>query len=460
MDTQYRYCDEVSLRELFYYYLRKWKGIIAAVLIGMLLAGGYKTYAMLRADKSKAEAAVAEPVVSLETQTARRNWEAARDRVEAEYDYQQKSILYNLDIDSFCGYRFVYCLSSLEPHQEDAETQHTQIAALCNAYNTLLKSGSRVSEIAEEEGIPRRYLWELIVFTQSATDETDKTIITVSVYHNTAEDAKRIAQKLVEGISQITENVNATVGAHELTLIEECPVEEVTSYVVDNKTTHSNRITTLQTELEKREKVLQALDPEYMVSQETAPKAVKSVFSIKSLLIYLIIGAICGAAFMAVIALIALLRDKTLNQAAEPEKRYHISLLGKFDRDIKRSGMDALIDCWEGRRRNPSREEGLPFLAERIRSCTAEEKRILITGMAGNAELQEFTERLGELVPEKCFTCGADLLHAPETLRSLRDADGVILIEACAVSGKEEIGAEIGLVRETGKKLIGYIVLE
>lgn len=121
--------------------------------------------------------------------------------------------------------------------------------------------------------------------------------------------------------------------------------------------------------------------------------------------------------------------------------------------------IDRLIDRWEGSHSTQlSREESFKMLRANLQTIAKEMSgQILLTGDVPMEILKELQEGLE--IPGVHLTHGKSVCSSPETVNLLADCEGVVLVARKGQNTKEEIERQHGRLQESGKELLGYIMV-
>ncbi len=151
----------VSMRDLLYYFLRKWRIIAATVLVCAILPGAYRGISLLSMIRSAAYQDQAwklyeEAVDFRESETERldRAMEDLRKKLEDKEEYQSQSLLMAMD-----PYGCAVATADLYLSGAEGSGDASVIADICQS---ALQKGSVCREIAERMDAEERYIRELV----------------------------------------------------------------------------------------------------------------------------------------------------------------------------------------------------------------------------------------------------------------------------------------------------------
>lgn len=432
--------EEIDLLELCFTIVRKWKTILVTALVFAILLGGYKG---VTSRKTVTE----EQLEQLEA--CRSNVESIQASIDSEQEYMSNSVWYRLNTGNTVACKTVYYVTFDESDLGDwMGSEDAYADSILRSYQEILTGNTLLQELAQEEKTEATYLREIIDVITGEDAEAVGRFLTITVYHDSEENAQRIMDELVEKMDGVTQEVTQMIGSHELRVMEEGIGRQLMTEQIDNQTIHNNNLAALQESLQAKQAELAELE-----SQCSTGDTRKSIakFGIFGMLLGIVLAVIA-------IALVFILSDK-VNQAEELKRRYHIPVLGKWRENHPEHLADRLIDHMQGKRL-VDRETALNIAAGNLANYAVHEHKILMIGLAGREAVEAVAQEMQKRLPEKEILCGGNLNTDVDTIQNFPQCDGVVLVEACGVSSHADIVVEIEQAQNLQKKLIGCIVLE
>ena len=181
---------------------------------------------------------------------------------------------------------------------------------------------------------------------------------------------------------------------------------------------------------------------------------------------YGLLGLVLGAFVVAFVICVAELMSDKVRDMRELCGRYGLRALGELPDDRRgRKGIFAFIDRLIikifGYESLVSRDEALSLVAANMDNIAAERpvRRVLITGLAREADLEELSDALIERTNgEVSFMYGGSPLTHTKTVKELAKADAVILAERRGYSLNSSLQAELSLIKDMGKDIFGVVL--
>lgn len=181
---------------------------------------------------------------------------------------------------------------------------------------------------------------------------------------------------------------------------------------------------------------------------------------------YGMLGLVLGAFVAAFVICVAELMSDKARDMRDISARYGLRALGELPDEFRKAKgifapIDRIIIRIFGYESHVSRDEALSLIAANVDNLVVEHpvRKMLITGFAGEADLEELGSSLTERTNgEVSFMYGGSPLVSTRTVRELASVDAVILAEQRRVSGQSELQSEIALIKDMGKDIFGVVL--
>ena len=483
--------SEISLLDLLYHILRRWRSIVLFAVLFCVLLGGFKLAKGIRAlgstdlkdEQKNYESQLKGYTISkehLENQI-----KELTESIQDKEDYYDHSVLMKLDPKkSYKGtVTFVVTDAGEVPAAEENRDLSLAIDRKMNSvlgsYVALIQNGTILRDVQNEltSKIDQKYLAELI-YTQ--VDYQSK-LLHITVVGADKQQVQSISDAIVQGLQNASVQMNASVAAHRLELL--------TSYVGNDADTSipvgmipeagaNTSDASYQTSIEGIQKSYtnsitdmqnQLLDCNNQLSEleEPEPPVGASRGSVlKEGIKYGIIGFIVGAFVLAFVYALQYLLCGKLMDSDELNDRYGVLLLGDYHAPLHAhpNGIDRWIDRMNGITEEKRSVESVYALsAANIVAQVGAEKNPKILLM-GNAKSEDF-DAAAIALSEKLRSSGIDVIAAGNVnesapaIEKLQQAEQVVLIEQRGASRQQDIQKEILTLRKLEKKIVGAIIL-
>ncbi len=492
-EYQESYEKEISLTELLFFCLKKWRWIVAAMLVVGVVAGAYKYQSTVQSNQAKREAqnTAADGEETVETEVISNPnieyynlaIENLQQEMEGLKDYIDSSVIMKLD-------PYHLATGSLSYYLDTGDAGENVRNSLISAYEDFSTDGRLAAEMmGEDSGISEAELQYLISF------ESEERPVTEESYELSGEEAS--AQIQIVGVGQSKPNVfriqitadseesceaymeaakraiesygaqlQEQIGSHGLTLLSESQTERIDrgiqSYqneVLNSYTTTFTQLKNMQTELET---VVEEEGETIVVGE-----AVSYASPVREGVKFAVIGVVLGAFLAAFILVVIYLMSGKLQSTESFREEFGMPLLGQITKSPAKKRIFGFLDRWlqrieEGEYADITYEEQLKIAAANLKTAISKDggmKRIMLAGTIAKDEAEAFRTRL---VPElEGITVSAyeRIVFQASALEELDRYDGVLFLEKRGVSYTKLIKKEKSLVADRNVAVLGAVVL-
>lgn len=345
--------------------------------------------------------------------------------------------------------------------------------ALVSSYSQALKSGEYLAELAEELGTEQEYIKELItvsyVSASSVVVNSDEAYgsaaaVTVTIVGPSAEYSDKIMDCVLAELEVAYSELNSAMCPHTITLTDRQSFYMVDNYTRDLQYNAANRFETLQKQIELYDEALEELVPEIGVSSKDNVFAyfsfgddswVNNSPSLSGSIKFALVGFLFGAFIVALLVILNYVFGKRFSTQAQFFGRFSlVRRIGVAKPIHKRSGFSALIDKHTGDDNALTEESNNKLIAANIKNLTIGMNKVLVTGTAELARVENLFKSLDVKVEIK-----DSFFAKPESLETISEYDGVIIVEQRNYSNCRLISEELKLIANSKTKLIGAIVI-
>ena len=432
--------EEINLKKLILYVLRKWRLVLVVAVIFGLLVGGIKTakgFLDLR-DPEKVEESIRESDLALQ------NYETAKNQLTnqmAEYnrqldDYQkyQDNSLY-MKIDPYAVYKESVTYVVTTDYQILPNMTYQALnwmGPVLSAYTSVATSVS-LKDLPPEGRENLSEEWdadslEKLIRVETKTED-GKLMVTVSA--ESENRAKAIMKAVKERIEENRENVAQAAGEHNLTLISEKSEISVDQDIINYREQRLRNITSL------REAADKALE-KYNKLSKPENGALSPGNIVKNGVKFGILGTILGGLLAFGWFAVCFLMDGIVH---DPE-----TVRSRFQTKVLELGPDS-----------DRNDVVLSVIAAGLEK-TCEGKNVILIGSCKDADIQKIIDKLGEFEKNIRFSCVGNVLTAADAANELNNADIVMLAEQKEVSKIADIQRELELLRYLKKPVEGIII--
>lgn len=483
--------SEISLLDLLYHILRRWRSILLFAVLFCVLLGGFK---LVKGIRTLGSADLKEEQKNYENQLQgytiskehlENQIQELTDAIQDKEDYYDHSVLMKLDPKQAYKGTVTFVVTdagevlSAEANRDLSFAIDRKMNSVLGSYVALIQNGTILQDVQKElsSKLDQKNLAELI-YTQ--VDYQSK-LLHITVVGNDKQQVQSISDAIMLGLQNASVQMNASVAAHRLELLS--------SYVGNNADTSipigmipeagaNTSDASCQTSIEELQKNYtssitdmqnQLLDCNNQLSELEKPEPPVGASHgsvLKEGIKYGIFGFIAGAFVLAFVYALQYLLCGKLMDSDELNDRYGILLLGDYYAPLRAhtNRMDRWIDRMNGITEDKRSVESVYALsAANIMAQVDVEKNSKLLLM-GNAKSEDF-DAAAAVLSEKLCSSGIDVITAgnvnesASAIEKLQQADQVVLIEQRGASRQQDIQKELLILRKLEKKIIGAIVL-
>ena len=483
--------SEISLLDLLYHTLCRWRSILLFAVLFCVLLGGFKIVkgirtlgsADLKEEQKNYESQLEGYTISkehLENQI-----EELTEAIQNKEDYYDHSVLMKLDPKkSYKGtVTFVVTdageVPSAEANRDLSLAIDRKMNSVLGSYVALIQNGTILRDVQNElsSKLDQKYLAELI-YTQ--VDYQSK-LLHITVVGDDKQQVQTVSDGIIQGLQNASAQMNASVASHRLELLSSYVGNDADTSIPIGMIPEAGANTSdesYQTSIEELQKNYtssitdmqnQLLDCNNQLSEleEPEPPVGASRTSVlKEGIKYGLIGFIAGAFVLAFVYALQYLLCGKLMDSDELNDRYGILLLGDYYAPLHAhpNRMDRWIDRMSGITEDKRSVESVYALsAANIMAQVGTEKNPKLLLM-GNAKSEDF-DAAATALSEKLCSSGIDVIVAgnvnesASAIEKLKQTEQVVLIEQRGTSRQQDIQKELLILRKLEKKIIGAIVL-
>ncbi len=449
--------DTATLKELLAIVVRRGKMLLILALVFALVLGGIKG-SQLAGQKITPEQAEQNYLSAMETYRMQREQlekklADAQCRLEAQRDYNEKSILLSLaafDVDVTTVH---YAISdapmntrAIAEEDQKEETTYPQEYVLERIqdqylmYWDTLDLGETIGQPADED----KYIRELV-----SVEKMPGGVLTIRAMGVDAEASQALAKAAAACLEDGLSLISAGSYSHRLVLL--------------GQTTKSEKVEVVSLAQEKSETALEEAEKGVTAAQKAlsalAEPQQQSVNTVISICKWAVLGAVVGMVLGIIWAILAYLLRNCVETSRDLEKALKLEFLGANPQD--RSVFARWADAMLRERRWKNTEEGQEYIRQKLKLCLNSTESVALITTLKDGESRRVALEVIEILGEdgrKAVLIGAAVKN-PNTETLLAGYDKVILAEAAGQSNWDEVAETVALVAKHEKELCGFVMI-
>lgn len=469
---------EISLQELFWKILYRWRLVIVSALIFALLLGGYsylKSRKNVRSEGEQSQVSVEEmeKKLSKEEQEALAQAQALQSQIGEKKDYQNYSILMNLDAkhQNIKTLEFYVNTHYVANYTKDMKRDYT--TELLDSYGAYITSNGILQDIKGELKWKEKdsYIGELISEKGAKDEMGGKCTFTVTITGKDEEKVAELSDAVQTAIEKYHSTLEEKIGSHDLVLVDSYNSVIVNQDLMTKKTELNNSQNNLQSQLtalksafsEEQLQILNGIDQED--DEEVVQIQPKASISVKHILLGLIAGAVLSAFWI----VLCYILNKNIKTSEECQDLYGVRILGNISpQREKNEKAFAAVDRWLEKRQGKevwSQEEESELI---LTNLTVTSKKEGLTQILFTTSLhlqEEEKERIYYFI-DKLEQSGVKAVFAENMIRNARtfeqmsEMENVVLIEKVGATPYQTIEKQLLLCSEQAANVLGMIIFE
>ncbi len=483
------YEEEINLTDLLFYCLKKWRWIVAAMLIVAVLAGGYKYYSTVKSNRAtleqwdKAEPEEKETLKkksSVDNMSILQYYQSVIDQksqaLEEQEDYVEESALMRLDPKQLQRGTLSFVLKT-----EDTDQNVNLFTTLIAAFEAYVTDGRLAQTLYSEDKemaiSDSRYLLtfsmddSLVLNTVGANNvirQPGQGIFQVQIVSGDEKSCKEQIKTATQELQAYSEELQEQIGAHELTLLATSIAESQDDSIQVSQTnvlnTYIAAIRDLNALRTEAKTFADNLETEQATEVPTAPVLASPA---KAAVKYAILGLVLGAFLAGFVLVVLFLMSDRLRSTENFERKFGMRLLGRVIAPAKGKGPFGILDrkfqrLGEGAYADLPYDEQIKIVATNVKtaiSAAASNSRIMLAGTIASKDAAEICTAVGKETEGVAFSDYSQLIFDASALGKLSGYDGVLFIEKKDVSSARLISQECKMAADRNIPVLGAVVI-
>ena len=486
---------EIYIKDMLFSIFRKWRVILvwmvifAVALDGVAVAKSYKTMVESR----NAQKLNNEKLENYKGQLSKEDIKKVEDTyelyvtynksLENSLDYYNNSVKMQLNPNNIATISLQYGIYNSKMRKD-----------IVKAYSNAVLSKETCEYINEKAELKTEanYVCELINFdvndevyeknnsnnTVNVIEDTDGTSMLINIIAPDKNSCEIIADIMEDKIQENTSKIQKKLGDFHIKKIDRNFVNKASESLLNEQQNCISSINNIKTTISNLNLTLSDVQKSYysaLISQDsddvegTESNINTSVKMIN--LKYIFVGLAAGVFFVACWYGLFYIINENLKIKDELEEYYGLSVMETMQSEkttllINRSFIDRLIYKLFKRKNHLSKEESIDLVCTNILIAARKQnmKRVHITGCADSECAEGIKMQILEKIKnnEESLKCsiGKSIIRNVDSLNTLADSEGIVLIEEINNSDFYEIGKEINICMKNSVNIIGAVVIE
>lgn len=478
-ENQNDYEKEISLIEMMFYCLKKWRWILAAMLLLGALAALYKYQAVAEsnealleaqtlddADVTKKEEVIVNPSIAY--------YELAIERAEKDLaqrdEYLKESLMMQLNPNEVStGILSFYV--NVEGEEENI------LDSLFAAYRAFVTDGRLTERLCRiDDKVSQADLQNLISFKSGRTGavignselfmQSEKDVFQVQIKAANERMCEKYLKEVESAILEYAESLQSDAAPHQIKLLAAaqslCVDEEIRNNqksFLDNYTALISNLKTLRSTLE----TVRSEEGETIVLNEE----LSLDNPMKSAIKFAVIGMVAGLFLSVLVLVVVYCMSSKLQSTEQFEEEYGMRLIGRVAVPTGKGKLFGFLDrfIWrleEGAYANIPEEEQVKIVSANLKAAISSEeslKKVMLAGTIAEKDAEAFCKKLTKDIEGVTFSAYKQPIFNAEAVEELKDFDAVVFLEKKGLSTSKLIKQEREQAVLRSVHVLGTIVL-
>ena len=441
---------EIDLIDFLFYLMRRWKSLVAMVLVGAALGGAFY---MVKSSQIAEETIEGEYQPTADTEANMKLAAQYRKLYDQQVDYNEHSIVMQMDPNRVYEGTLTYYLAAGE-----------QTELLSQLYMNLIDDQTVLAEVKAAAGLDcdDQYIRELLsssVAQKDTGDDADlsgnvvnnlqvvvpedalsKTIITYQVAYLDKDTCEKMTTALKNAVEVVKQQYEETYGVYDLDIVQNAVAVTVDQFYQDKQNTSATWVDNYLTKLVKLEDAFSDTEMAYyqekylaaeQINTDNMEAGIEDGISAKDLIKWPVAGAFVFIVLWGAYYFLKYLWNSSIKTLDEV-KQMGLPIIGYMGRENENS---TIIDRLE-KKKNGS-YDGIDYIAAAI-GTLPEENILISTDLKSDNQLEEkLQQKISKVkVVKRIYSDSDTLEHAKKT-------DGVIITIRLSKTTRKELHREL-----------------
>lgn len=472
---------EISLVDLFFHILLRWRMIFVCMFIGAILFGAYSYYDSLQMAKQqktlvenqKDRASAIEALQDMLTTEQLSNVNRVL-QYEALDDYFNQSILMKINPSVIPCSKLIYIVKS-ESVEESKNIRQVYEELISGGFLQWLEENTEEAILPElNELITVNGEKEKVTGNVAVLMQEEGTLLEINVIHSSEKECIQLVSYLKEYIECQEDVLKGKIGEHELVYIAESFKIIADSELTKNQMTMLSNIEASHkamktikdgfSSLESRYYILCSTEESYSTEQDVT-NIQKPAISVR----YVALGMVVFAFLYVFLLFLIYIMNTKIRITDDMNSVFAVAQLGKITKPVQKKRLFGEIDSWIYKLQNRnkrifSKEEGIGLAISAIKIAAKKDdfSSIICMGTAWNEKASEIAEKIKMSLAQEGISVRTvkNVLYDKESLELLEGATGAFLLECADTTFYDEVWKELELLQRQEIKCLGIVVVE
>lgn len=450
---------EISVADLFFYILSKWRKLLVAILVGALTFGIIFGALYLKQTKSTSKSDV-DAILHKLTNEEKVSIQDSADLItnykkmfEKQKEYNAKSIYQSIDSFQIQTVVMKYYIDNFYQVSYPVIEGNNNIIPLIQSYNALLSREELYEKVSLEldPSIEPLYFAELV---DVDTSEQDEGILTVTIYSDSMDISESISGIIDDALNEQKDSMIEKYGDHNLLLMSNVKQVTVDRDVYEDQIENVKKMTDITkniADIEKQYGGDQLVYLNYLTHEQNESSI--------NIWIYIVLGAVLCAAIVAFYEFVKYLTSDSVKTINEFNNKYNIDVLETFVFEEKKNIIDKFLQRKRLKLTNSlDNDAKVNLIDARVSALVKEDKLSLI--IPKPLEDNKYISNLIDSLSEK-YTVSVmnDILTDPNDLAEFSNTDVAIFVKVLSKSNNSDFVKEIELANSSDVKILGNIMV-
>lgn len=481
---------EISLVDLIYEILLKWRMIIVFMVIGGLLLGGYSYLQSAKTAKiqNNQSSSTEDNVITLDDLESKLTI-AQRNNVKAvlEYEeyskYYEESILMQIDANNAPTTELIFCIETAD--EKDKKT-------VVSIYTQLLSRG--ITEWLIQSGmefVEATKVIELIHVANDVNNQMDislsgnKGTVCVSVKHLDEEKSKALANQIKEFVYAKKIELGNVYGAHEVRLISESYAPVMDLNILNKQRTAMSNAIAGNTSSDKLKQAFTSDELKYYdllkkgISADTTENTTDDTTAVPESAVvtpspsvsikYVVLGMVLFAFIYVFYVFVVFIKNNKLRANDNLTDLFGMVQLGVVPTNENKKRFLGFVDGWILAIRNRNKRkftveeaEEIVAVAIKIAVKKSEGKEVCLVGCDVKRQTNDICKNIQSILEKEDIKVKIldNVLYNAEEMEKLENVSYVVLVEKTGSTMYDEVAKELELLERYNINVLGGILVE
>lgn len=494
MDEQrYGYYEddmEIDLIDMMFYLLKRWRGLVIAIVFGLLLGLGIyavkdhqqkalQAESLAASESADKEEAFDESAYDI-SDDVEANMELAyqyRQLYRKQLEYNQKSVIMQLDPNAVYTGELKYYL-----------TAGYDTGLVSVLYQSILSDTNLLKELREASGLDCDvpYIKELIDsgvskendsdininnlisdITDSVAAVTKNAFVSYKVVSTSRESCEKMIQVIREKVQELDVQCQETYPGYSAVEVADAVRKVTDNSYLNLQKTNIDQLNTYLTNVQRLENALSDTEKEYYGKkylareykaedeEDTANTVVTLEAEPVSKVKWLLVGMILCICLWGAYECCRYLFDGSVKTASEAQTLTHLPVLGCYQHQTsERKGLDRLLDCLQAKMGRKG--DSLSYMKAVITSM--EEAASVLSVESGLTETRKIMDEFASMCQN--LQCSDYTCENEDALAMAKNVGNEILVVSTGKTRKVNLERELEVCRLQGINVTGFIIVE